>query len=239
MNFFPQVEQGNDKNPSLPRDWGKHLCNLVLPGVDNHIGDNSLLDSAHHCSKPETTPESVPSKQTERSRSPPRCFPRCERQHNQDSQSNARESFSHSLPSGKKIGKTGYDSPQQEWKIPFIGQDPKTAKVYFIDISKYATNLNTTILCKRHLWHQCPFNHYHLIKSSKKFVTHIQRCIHQSLNGNNGKQSLKEVKKWHVCEHNSNHLVHEDYKIRHYLENCVDLKKKLTLACDNSIIQQK
>lgn len=127
-------------------------------------------------------------------------------------------------------GKTGFDAPQQEWKIQFVGQDPVTGKVYFIDTSPYATNWNATILCNRHLWYQCPFNPHHLIKTSKKFVTHIRRCINQSHLGYNGKQSQKEVKNWLACEFNSKHRVHKDYMVTHYLQNCAELRMDLTTA---------
>ena len=209
-----------------------------IPPIDINIFNldppvSNLSDRRATCRDPwlgETTPESVvlfpPSGEQFRT---PQGPSEHGSQHNQSPQCK-REPAPQAVPSEEVRGKTGFDSPHQDWKIPFIGQDPVTGKVYFIDTSPNATNWNATVFCKRHLWYQCPFNTFHLIKTSKKFVAHIQRCINQSALGYNGKQSQKEVKNWHVCEFNPKHRVHKDFLITHYLQNCAELRKELTSA---------
>ena len=237
MNSSDQVEQPHGE-PTATQTAGRGVSHLRadLFGLEPRGGDlsNGLAADRNRFSA-ETTPEKgVLSQQTEpsgaESRSPPRCPPRCGKQHNKGPQREKRESVARAVPSGEMRGKTGFDAPQHEWKIPFFGQDPVTGKVYFIDTSPNATNWNTTILCNRHLWHKCPFNPHHLIKTSKKFVTHIRRCINQSHLGYNGKQSQKEVKNWYWCEFNSKHRVHKDYMITHYLQNCAEMRMDLTTA---------
>ena len=237
--FFPPVDRMNSEDKAL------HGPPATIPftgNPPNHLNiwtvdppDGNLSDRRGTVCNPwlgETTPESVvlfpPS--GEQFRSPSRGGP-SERgnQHRQSPQSE-REPLPPAVPSEEVRGKTGFDSPQQDWKIPFIGQDPVTGKVYFIDTSPNASNWNATVFCKRHLWYQCPFNTFHLIKTSKKFVAHIQSCLNKSALGYNGKQSQKEVKNWHVCEFNPNHRVHKDYMVTHYLQNCAEMRKELTSA---------
>ena len=201
---------------------------VVRDNLHNHLDRDQ--SSWTHRTTPERTVLSNPEPNGKQSRSPPRCLSRCGKQHSKGSQSEKRDTTSYAVPSKEVRAKTGFDVSQQDWKIPFVGQDPVSGKVYFIDTSPNATNFNANILCKRHLWYQCPFNPYHLIKTSKKFVTHIQRCIHQSHLGYNGKQSEKEVKNWLVCEFNSKHRVHKDYMITHFLQNCDEVRMDLTAA---------
>lgn len=234
MNSSYQVEPSHGESILFPTRGSVNLQNLGLPA--NNMSPN-LVDG-RNCSNTEMARESgalshMESKEKERSRSPPRCPHGCGKQYNKGSQFE-RESTPHGVPSEQVRAKTGFDIHHQEWKVPFVGQDPVTGKVYFIDTTPNATNLNTTILCKRHLWYQCPFNTYHLIKTSKKFVTHIRRCIQQSPLGYNGKQSQKEVKNWLVCKFNSNHRVHKDYMITHYLQNCPEQVKSLSLSWEEN-----
>ena len=234
MNSNHQVEENNGRTPEVPRFSGNLDGNLLDLGPYGCDGDNSLAP-LHTIWSPEATGENLvlsetESKAQEQSGSHLRYLPKCRREHNQNAQCERPELPPQAVPFKEVSQTTGFDTPQQSWKVPFMGQDPVTGKVYFIDTSPYATNLNTTVLCKRHLWHQCPFNDYHLIKTAKKFVTHTRRCIHQSAQGYNGKQSQREVKNWIECQFNSNHRVHKNYLIQHYLNNCSDLKRELTLA---------
>ena len=116
------------------------------------------------------------------------------------------------------------DGGCKAWKTPFLGVDPRTGKIWFIDTAHQAKNLHTTILRERRLWHQCPFDFFHKIKTDKKFVRHLKRCYSTSLLGLNGKRSKKEAEKWLTCQYNVNHKVHKDYEVIHYVQNCSDFK---------------
>ena len=189
-----------------------------LPILSDDMHSTRLgVVSGHFDTPNESMVLSQESNQRSRSRSPPRCPPRCRPQDGQSSQSQ------------EQRNKTGFDSHPSEWKVPFVGQDPKTGKVYFIDTSLDAPNMNSTILRNRHLWYQCPFNIHHTIKTSKKFVTHLKRCYYLSQQGYNGRRSKKESQDWILCEFNFHHKVHKDYIHTHYRDNCPQMIMDVSL----------
>ena len=200
---------GNDGNNS----HDKHMCD-----------DGPLLPRNTRATMQETLPSSRQAEKRQYPASKNNIFPSIIEPYPNP---RPREAPSLSAERIRRSGLNGFEREEREykaWKSPFLGVDPRSGKIWFIDTAHQAKNLHTTILRERRLWHQCPFNIFHKIKTDKKFVRHLKSCHSTSSLGFNGKRSKKEAEKWLTCQYNVNHKIHQDYEVIHYIQNCSDFK---------------